>query len=1163
MRRHGIDDPSCHLTQAALPIVMDAIPRLVAVDTGETQPERRPVLLFTFANDERPGRRLGGLGRELEDIRRTLAQAERDGMYEVVVRESTTPAELIEVLEDPRYRSRLTTIHFAGHASGSRLLLEGEDEPVAARIEGLAPLLGELEGLALVFLNGCGTLAQGERLVRAGIPAVIATEHAVEDEQAQRFAVDFYRNVVGGASIAEAFGRAVAEAQCFVPARGMVRDLALAPVDEEPAIAWRLLLADPHGDAKDWSLAAAIDDPLFGLPAAVGGVLPQEPFMGLRRFTARESAVLFGRGRAIRNLYEDVTNPAIPSLVVVYGASGVGKSSLLEAGLLPRLAAAHEVHDLRLERGQDPEALLRRVLGDTGSHLDLATAWLARERDGGRPVVICIDQLEVLMLEDDGAMALARFVRALAPLSGSGRPRGKLLLGLRKEWFPELRSAIKRQRLEWHDHFVEPLGRDDIEEVVLGPTRTASLRARYGITCEDGLARRIADDLSRDRGSAIAPMLQILLTRMWERTEPKLTSVDGRTRRSFTLETYDELRRDGLALSDFVDRQLEALKGGYARALASGLVLELLFRHTTPRGTAASTTHAELREAYAHQWPGVEGIIERCISLYLLQAVADAQGADLGVRLAHDTLAPIVRDRYVRSKAPAQAAARLLEARMGMSESSGRSRLLDEHDLAQVEAAQPGMRRWTEEEARLVEESRRRRKRAVWLRRGLAMVVVSLATAVVALAIRGLDSKDEPVVDRLYATATPLAQEPARSEEGGGIVGAIEPEAPVARPEAAALAGSPATAGSPPVGRQPAVTASGEVTCDLRRIGVASGAATPIETVAVTHDGERLAVGMGERRKAFVLDPGSGSVEPEIGTAREVNRLEWSPDGRSLAIGEEGGRVELVRWDGSSRQAPVSCQAHDNSISALAFSADGAMLLTADGKGRVIARDSSTCKRTHELVLEGAVHDIHELSAGGRSVWLLAGTSGLAEWNGASASVSPRTVEISLRSITSSAGNELVIASGKHLQLWDASGESLDDEKLEHVAPWVFVDARGESVITASSHGVGLWAWSPEAAELELVHSWANESIVDVAVYPDLLDVLVATADGRVHRLARQGGRLEPLESLDVEATGGGELVLDPGLRYLAVGDHAGQVSLITLPTVREQARRCTLNRVP
>lgn len=1123
------------------------------VEKDQIQPEHRPVLLFAFANDERPGRRLGRLCREVEEIRRTLAQIERDGLCEVVIRESTTPAELVEVLNDPRYRRRLTVVHFAGHAGESQLLLEGEHGPVPARIQGLAPLLAELDGLALVFLNGCGTLAQGERLVEAGIPAVVSTDHPVEDEHAQRFAVDFYRLMAAGACVSAAFTRALAQSQCFVCSPGVARDLELATRDEKVAPPWRLLLADPQGDAESWSIPAAAKDPLFGLPPSIGGVLPQEPFMGLRRFTARDSGVFFGRGRAIRNLYGDVTDPALPPLVVVYGASGVGKSSLIEAGLLPRLAAANEVHDLRLERGQDPEALLRNALGDARGHIDLATAWGARERAAGRPVVVCLDQLEVLVLEDGRGKALDRFIRTLESLAGPERPQGKLLLGLRKEWFPELRKELKRRAVEWHEHFVEPLGRDDIEEVVLGPTRSASLRARYGITCEHGLARRIADDLSQDHGSAIAPMLQILLTRMWEHTEPQHTSVDGRVRRRFTQQTYDVLRRDGLALSAFVDRQLEALRASHPQALASGLVLDLLFRHTTSKGTAASCTHGELREAYAHRWQEVESLVERCSSLYLLQACADAQGVDVGVRLAHDTLAPIVHDRYRRSKAPGQAAARLLEARMGMSEAAGRSRLLDEHDLAQVEVAQAGMRQWTEQEERLVVDSRRRRRRTVWLRRWrLGVVVVSVGVAAVAWIVPWIDSLSQAdAVDLLHVASSPRASEVRMSQEREPV------------PNRAGVGDSPQldTVGTLPTAAGP----SGSPACTQRTLSTGITAkAAKIQAMEVTANGERLALGMERQSRAFVLEPHESTSLAELVTHAGVNHLAWHPDGEVLAIGQDKGGVQVVRRDRGGDASIIECTGHESSIKALAFSADGKALTTADELGEVIMWDGwdrDACQVRARASLGAEAYDLRPWAS---SSWLVVGAGGkLMAWSvtGSVMPVPSSKGTEPIRRVEPLPNGPWVVLAGTRLRLWNpATDELAFNEKHSPSVQWVVALDAGQSVLAVSKRTVELWQRSGNALELAEV-PLEIPGIEDVAVTRDGGDIFVADSFGSVHWL-RRGAGLKELRSLAISSEKLSTIVVEPSLRYFAVGDHGGRVALVTFPTDRGAARECLVDVV-
>ncbi|MFC4591516.1 nSTAND1 domain-containing NTPase [Sphaerisporangium corydalis] len=64
------------------------------------------------------------------------------------------------------------------------------------------------------------------------------------------------------------------------------------------------------------------------------------PYQGLAPFGRAQAAVFYGRGQAIARLLSMVAVPAAGGPIIVTGASGAGKSSLLQAGLLPQLSAA-------------------------------------------------------------------------------------------------------------------------------------------------------------------------------------------------------------------------------------------------------------------------------------------------------------------------------------------------------------------------------------------------------------------------------------------------------------------------------------------------------------------------------------------------------------------------------------------------------------------------------------------------------------------------------------------------------------------------------------------------------------------------------------------------------------------------------------------------------
>ncbi|MFK0259526.1 ATP-binding protein [Streptomyces sp. NPDC090445] len=169
------------------------------------------------------------------------------------------------------------------------------------------------------------------------------------------------------------------------------------------------------------------------------GVLrPRCPFRGLAPFTENDAELFHGRAEEIERLRGAV---ARHPLTLVVGPSGSGKSSLVRAGLLPRLQReGFSVSELRAVPGADPAAALARAvvpvlepgLGEVGrlrAAAELAglltqeAAGALRDRllthggTGGH--VLFVDQLEEYAGErPDAARQLLRLLVALS----SARP---------------------------------------------------------------------------------------------------------------------------------------------------------------------------------------------------------------------------------------------------------------------------------------------------------------------------------------------------------------------------------------------------------------------------------------------------------------------------------------------------------------------------------------------------------------------------------------------------------------------------------------------------------------------------------------------------------------------------------------------------------------------
>ena len=366
-----------------------------------------PVIVLAFANEQEGHRYLRNLREELRQLRAILEAAEKKELCKPVVLPNAILDEIFEAFTE--HRDRVAILHYGGHAGGDRLFLETTGtEGAVAHAEGLATFLGQRRNLQLVFLNGCSTRAQAAGLLDAGVAAVIATARAIEDAIALEFAAAFYSELASGATLRAAYeaarGRVLAGRGSAPQAYFRTRDLGgtdHVPVDpaDDRGFPWELRLAPGAELDGRWSLPEAVGNPLFGLPAPSVDWLPETPYRGLQRFTHDESAVFFGRGRAIREIYNLVIDPGTRPVILYYGPTGVGKSSVLDAGLVPRLELSHEVRYLRRDPDLGLLGTLRCGLApgdqgtDPGPSLDLARLWLDRERPD-RPLVVILDQAE-------------------------------------------------------------------------------------------------------------------------------------------------------------------------------------------------------------------------------------------------------------------------------------------------------------------------------------------------------------------------------------------------------------------------------------------------------------------------------------------------------------------------------------------------------------------------------------------------------------------------------------------------------------------------------------------------------------------------------------------------------------------------------------------------
>lgn len=678
----------------------------------------KPVIFLAFANDRE--RYLYNLKLEQRGIRDALRSAEEAGLCEVVYENNTTGGDILDVFQ--KYRDRIVIFHYGGHADDYLLLLESEaGERAPAHSGGLVSFLARQKNLQLVFINGCCSKPQALDLIKAGVPAVVGTSQPIDDVVATEISPRFYKGLASGLAIDRAWHDAVDQIRIELgddALRANSRDLRTT---SSVAFAWDIYYRDGAEKVKEWNLPAAANNPLFGLPEISEEYyrkLPPKPFIGLQYFKKEDAAIFFGRGTQIRKLYNYITG--IHPIILFYGESGVGKSSLLDAGLLPRLEKDYTVQYIRRDAKKGLTAtLLLQALQNTRAVSDLPDAdnpiletWCQIEAATGHPLIVILDQVEEIFTQplsgsEESRSELEVFLEIVKRVfdQPGKRPQGKFILSYRKEYHPEIRDGFQKLLLPHAEVFLQQLDRNGVIEAVEGLTKQPATREKYRLEIEksaDGnLAEIIAGDLLADKKSPIAPVLQLVLTKLWDTAVQENSDAPH-----FTVARYHQLQKEGIAMDDFLQQQMEQLRQWQPELVESGLVLDLLHSHTTALGTAGTFAMDELRQNYSHRQNILDALIVKCQNLYLLTKIQ--QNQKLYSRLAHDLLAPVVRNAYHNSDKPGQRAARVLSNKLSNFRLD--EALLDEADLAVVEKSKSGMRQLTHFEQNLVSRSQEKQK---------------------------------------------------------------------------------------------------------------------------------------------------------------------------------------------------------------------------------------------------------------------------------------------------------------------------------------------------------------------------------------------------------------------------------------------------------------------
>ena len=725
-------------------------------------------------------------------------------------------------------------------------------------------------------------------------------------------------------------------------------------------------------------------------------LVPENPYCGLEPFTAEQAAVFFGRDADIAALAARVRAQPV---VIVVGLSGVGKSSLVQAGLIPALQQEQRWSLALVRPGQDPwlrlaGGLLFAQHGQgvvTQEETERTVARLRAEglgpvarflRSRDRPLLVVVDQFEDVLAT--GERPDQDLLDLLLPPPDAADAAVRLVLTMRADFLPILQSIPGfHTRLNERLYMLSPLTVGQMRDAVVRP---ASAR---GVGFEPKLASQILGDAA---GGSL-PLLEFTMTKLW----------GTQRRRTLTFVGYHQMGGVPGALDRFASEKAVELTGPAAEVLDQ--VLLRLVR-TSSGGSDLATRQRVLRsEVPAAEWD----VLRRLADARLVILGTDSADGEPYAELAHDSLIvawhrlrDLVADNasflhwlaWVQQRAAEGdplPEARIAEARRWLatrpgnvpddvrrfidsSETAAEARLRELRDARdRAEAA-----REQAEAARKEAEAAARRAEALRLAADAERALhTTRSPMIVALALAAESVLTMPTVQGDLAVRRILRLHPrvlSRLDHDGRVRAvAFSPDG--TRVATASVDRSARVFGAATGVQLARVDHDGDVNAvvfspDGTRVATASGdgsarvfgAATGVQLARVDHDGDVYAVVFSPdgTRVATASVDGSARVF-DAATGVQLARVDHDGDVYAVVFSPDGIRVATASGDGSARvfDAATGMQLarvdHDGEVYAVVFSPDGIRVATASGDGSARVFDAATGAVLSRLDHDGAV----------------------------------------------------------------------------------------------------------------------------------------------------------------------------------------------------------------
>jgi len=859
------------------------------------------------------------------------------------------------------------------------------------------------------------------------------------------------------------------------------------------------------------------------------------PYRGLAPFDEAHHAYFAGREYLAQHLFGEVLD--LP-LTVITGASGVGKSSLLRAGLLALL---------RADTKQSWEILPPVVLGGTPTELfgDLALtpaegatlsarvgAWAAANSD--KKLVLALDKFERL-----ARWPAEQRERVLAELAGALQEHPnelRVVLTARAGDLAALHDSPLKPFWPQAPVHVPPMNAPDIRRAIVEPA------AKNVMFFEPEEQINWISNQIDDAPGAL-PLLSLTLQQLYQRSIER--NADDRT---ISADDFNAVGGVTGALRTHASAVYDQLNEAQ-RSTVRRVLLRLV--HVEGKTTARRLIGLnELEYAIPAETERVLPVLRQLADVRLVVIGASQSGAAT-IELAHNTLLhdwdklktwvdaelPALDLRRQIDEANADWMALQTTARTWRQRRKAARRLWTNDDrLDQAEAVLVSPRSWLNAaEQRFVQASVDRRRGQQWRGRIILIATLAAMTVLAVTALIGLYIAGESLQETEHRALVAEAQ--SKLDQGN---------------TGAALALALAAVGQPSHLPESEVVLSEAAALGARRRFV--GHTSEVLSAAYSPDGKMIASG-DDDGMLRLWDIATGeTVHVFAGHESAINSLVFSPDGKTLLSGSYDQTIRL--WDVASGQELRQFQDNPGFVSSVAFSPDGKTAVSSGPDGELILWNVADGSKITQFDEQGEVLYSAVFSPDGKSILVASGDRRLRLWDVASeelirtfaghqgevlsAAFSPdgktfisgsedgtlRLWEVSsgrqlgsfighedwIWSVAISPDGRTVVSSGQDqtVRLWDVATrqELRRFEGHQGEVNSVAFSPDGKSIITGSyDQTVRLWDVAP-AQELRQFGAPNQASVKSIAFTPDGMAAVTSAEDGRLSIWDVPTGRL-------------------------------------------------------